>query len=209
MSAPRTLLPRDERRAQLLRAAAATFAVEGFAATSVDEVAKSAGITRLIVYRHFESKAALYRAILEVTSDRLVEEWQAATLHDHTQGAAVRTVLTVARELPDGFRLLFVHASREDEFAGFARDVRVLQTDLARTLLTPVIEDELIRRWAGEALVDLLVSGVLRWVDEGDPARDEEWVGLATAGLQAVIGAWSGAGPLVGTGIGSEKSPDR
>src|SRR3954454_23407000 len=67
-------VPRDERRRQsILSAAADTFADRGFAATSMDDVAAAAGITRLVVYRHFESKEALYVAVLEAVSGRLHE----------------------------------------------------------------------------------------------------------------------------------------
>ena len=62
------------RRAAILRAAAAAFAERGFADTSMDDVAAAAGITRLIVYRHFPSKEALYVAVLEGVRDRLAEE---------------------------------------------------------------------------------------------------------------------------------------
>src|SRR6478672_5142048 len=117
---PRQLLRRDQRRAQILRAAAQAFSRDGYVATSVEEVAKQAGITKLIVYRHFDSKAALYRAILDEVATRLGEEWLLNTDEARPQGSAVRTLLTVARELPDGFRLLFVHAAREQEFMAYA-----------------------------------------------------------------------------------------
>ena len=67
----RRLMQRDERQAQILAAAAAAFARTGFAGTSMDDVAAEAGITRLIVYRHFDSKEDLYRAVLTKVTDRL------------------------------------------------------------------------------------------------------------------------------------------
>ena len=70
----RVLLDRPTRRAAILRAAAAAFAERGFADTSMDDVAAAAGITRLIVYRHFDSKEALYAAVLQHVRDRLAEE---------------------------------------------------------------------------------------------------------------------------------------
>lgn len=131
---PRQLLRRDERRAQILRAAAVAFSESGFAATSVEDVAKQAGITKLIVYRHFESKAELYRAILDEVARRLSEEFLELVAEDRVVGSGnsgVLSLLNVARELPDGFRLLFLHAAREPEFAGFAREFRELQTHVA------------------------------------------------------------------------------
>jgi AcrR family transcriptional regulator len=66
-------LGRRERREQILAAATRAFARTGFAATSLDDVAGEAGITRVILYRHVESKAELYRAVLERAQRRLVE----------------------------------------------------------------------------------------------------------------------------------------
>lgn len=135
---PRQLLRRDERRAQILRAAAVAFSESGFAATSVEDVAKQAGITKLIVYRHFESKAELYRAILDEVARRLSEEFLELVAEDRVVGSGnsgVLSLLNVARELPDGFRLLFLHAAREPEFAGFAREFRELQTHVAASAL--------------------------------------------------------------------------
>ncbi|MGH9098361.1 MAG: TetR/AcrR family transcriptional regulator, partial [Acidimicrobiales bacterium] len=114
----RRLMRQDERYAQVLRAAATAFARGGFAATSMEDVAAEAGITRLIVYRHFASKEALYRAILTAVADRLRDEFQAGTSrpgHDDLEWIH-RMMLAVARENPDGFRLLMVHAAREPQF---------------------------------------------------------------------------------------------
>ena len=69
-----TALPRAERRAQLLTAAATAFVRGGFDGTSMEDVAEQAGVTRLIVYRIFATKEDLYRAVLESVTDRLRDE---------------------------------------------------------------------------------------------------------------------------------------
>jgi AcrR family transcriptional regulator len=158
----------------------------------VDEVAKSAGITKLIVYRHFDSKADLYRAILDEVSARLAEEWAAATVGEHPRGVAARTLLSVGRSHPDGFRLLFVHAAREAEFAQYATEIRNLQLGLSDEMLATLPLDDVIRRWASPVLVDQLVIAVLGWLDLGDPRRDDEWIDLVAAGLRAQIETWVG-----------------
>ena len=53
-------LRRAERREQLLAAATGAFARTGFAATSLDDIAEAAAISRVLLYRHFDSKADLY-----------------------------------------------------------------------------------------------------------------------------------------------------
>ena len=57
----------------------------------MDDVAAAAGITRLIVYRHFPSKEALYVAVLEGVRDRLAEETVAS--FGRGEHAAVRALL--------------------------------------------------------------------------------------------------------------------
>jgi AcrR family transcriptional regulator len=53
------------RREQLLDAAKAVVADDGFHAVSIEAVARRAGITRPIVYRHFDDLAALLEALVE------------------------------------------------------------------------------------------------------------------------------------------------
>ena len=186
---PRQLLRRDQRRAQILRAAAQAFSRDGYVATSVEEVAKQAGITKLIVYRHFDSKAALYRAILDEVATRLGEEWLLNTDEARPQGSAVRTLLTVARELPDGFRLLFVHAAREQEFMAYADGFRQIQEELADRVLVGLITEEPLRTWTSRMMVRTVVAAVLEWVEVGDPDGDDAFVEKATTGVRALVNA--------------------
>ncbi len=51
-------------KARLVAAAAAAFAERGYAGASVDRIARHAGVNKAMIYYHFRSKAALYRAIL-------------------------------------------------------------------------------------------------------------------------------------------------
>jgi AcrR family transcriptional regulator len=69
----RRLLSREARRAAIIHGAAEAFARSGYAATSMEDVAAASGITKLIVYRNFESKETLYRAVLESVSTRLID----------------------------------------------------------------------------------------------------------------------------------------
>ena len=183
-------MQRDERQAQVLAAAATAFARGGFAATSMDDVAGEAGITRLIVYRHFESKEELYRAVLTKVTDLLGERWQQGMASPDRHGMVFRMLLSVAREQPDGFRLLFQYAAREPQFAAFAEEVRSMQVEIADQLVGETIPDPRFRAWVTRTIVGYLVDSVLAWLEVGDPARDEEFVEQATAGLIAMYLAW-------------------
>lgn len=55
----------DERREQILRTAVSLFSQRGFKGTTTKEIAKAAGVSEAMVFRHFENKDALYGAILD------------------------------------------------------------------------------------------------------------------------------------------------
>lgn len=189
----RRLLSREERQASVLRAAARAFAKTGFAGTSMDDVAAEAGVTKLIVYRHFDSKEELYRTVLARTADELRDELRAGLLAPETErhGLFSRVMLRVARRDPDGLRLLFVHARREPQFAAYADEHRRRAEALADELIGDSIADPVVERWAARTIVRYLSESLLVWLDEGDPERDEEFVELATAGLVSLFTAWA------------------
>jgi len=188
-SPSRQLLPREERQAQLLRAAASAFAHAGFAATSMDDVAAEAGVTKLIVYRHFESKEELYRAVLRAVAERLGEEFVKGLSQPEParKGFTTRSILIVARENPDGFRLLTTHAAREPQFAELASEFKEQGLHVADAMIGDMIPDPVVKAWASGVIADYVVQGVLVWLDVGDPARDEEFVELATMGLRGMF----------------------
>ena len=192
-SATRQLLPRAERRAAILQAAAGAFIAHGFAGTSMDDVAAAAGITKLIVYRHFDSKEALYESVLSQVSSRLAEEFVTLVDRGVTTGLGVRVLLNVAREEPEPFVLLWRHAAREPHFAEHAHAFRRTVVALADTMLERrTVGDPIRRRWAAELSVSYLVDAVIHWLERGDPRRDEELVELVSSGLSAMVTAWAG-----------------
>lgn len=53
----------EDRRDAIVMAAAPLFAAKGFDAVTTREVAEAAGVSEALLYRHFDNKADLYRAI--------------------------------------------------------------------------------------------------------------------------------------------------
>jgi len=66
-------LSRHERREAILAAAAAAFARTGFPTTSIADISATAGVSHLIVYRHFDSKDAVLRAVYRRDADAVAE----------------------------------------------------------------------------------------------------------------------------------------
>jgi AcrR family transcriptional regulator len=160
-------LRRLERRGQIITAATRAFAGAGFAATSLDDVALEAGISRVILYRHFESKTDLYRAVLDRACERLV---RAVGEEDFTN-ESIDALLGVAAEDPDGFRLLFHHAAREPEFRADMERIQDGAVDIARRYLAVQIPDPAWAAWATRLAPTVATDAVIAWLDAGQPDR--------------------------------------
>jgi AcrR family transcriptional regulator len=158
-------LRRAERREQILAAATRAFARAGFAATSLDDVAAEAGITRVILYRHFESKADLYRAVLDRACARLAEAVGTGDYDDE----AIPALLRAAAADPEGFRLLFRHASREPEFRELADSLTAASGEVARHDLARLIPPGPWLDWAAQLIPALTIEAVIAWLDTGQP----------------------------------------
>lgn len=185
------LLTRQERQASILRGAAQAFAGGGFAGTSMDDVGAACGVTKLIIYRHFDSKEDLYRAVLQRVFERHGEELVGGLDRGEGRGLGMRTLLTVAREDEAAFTLLWRHASREPQFADYADELRREAAKATATLLRLSTGDEALDAWAALSTIGWLVDAVFTWLEVGDPARDEEVIERAAVGLRALRDAWA------------------
>ena len=191
-------LPRDARRAQIIETAAGAFLQAGFDSTSMEDVAQAAGITRLVIYRIFDTKEHLYRAVLSSVTDEFVAEFEDTDLAEiRRRGGIVRITLGIARRHPDAFRLLWRHAAHEPAFAGFSNNFRQIVTAYAESLIAldgRVIEPRM-RRWCATALAAHFLEGMSAWLDDGDPSLDNDYIVLQICGLFAMIEAWGDPHP--------------
>jgi AcrR family transcriptional regulator len=185
------LLSRSERQASILRGAAQAFAHNGFAGTSMDDVAAACGVTKLILYRHFETKEGLYRAVLQRVFERHGQELAARMERGEARGLGMRTLLTVAREDEAGFTLLWRQAAREPQFADYAHELREAAADATAKLMHLDMGDPALDRWAAQSTIGWLVDAVFVWLEVGDPVRDDEVVERAATGLRALRDAWT------------------
>jgi AcrR family transcriptional regulator len=158
-------LPRARRREQILAAATAAFARSGFAATSLDDVAREAGISRMIVYRHFDSKRDLYQEALVRVGDLI----GTATASDKINTDTLRAFIATAAAEPDGFRLLYRHAAREPEFSATADTIRQGMAAATYEQIGSRIGDPVWAQWAADSIPAVLVETIMAWLDAGQP----------------------------------------
>ena len=65
--------PKDlEKRARILQAAKSIFLKMGYHASSMDQIAKEAGVTKLTVYNHFQDKANLFICAIEESCEESI-----------------------------------------------------------------------------------------------------------------------------------------
>ncbi len=180
---PTRRLPRAQRREQILDAATRAFARAGFANTGLDAIAAEAGVTPVILYRHFASKADLYREVLESANIRLRE----ATGADDFDDASIPALIRAAAADPDAFRLLFRYATREPEFRDVIDTLSASWTEIARRHLAGIADDRW-RSWAARLLPTLITDAVIAWLDADQPDPDQAAIRIRHI-VDAVINA--------------------
>ncbi|GAB0102265.1 hypothetical protein JMUB6875_12320 [Nocardia sp. JMUB6875] len=163
---PTRRMPRAERREQLLDAATRAVAANGFAGTGLDQIAAEAGVSHVILYRHFDSKADLYRAALERAYTRLGD----AVGTDTPDGTSIPALLAAAAADPDAFRLLFRHAVREPDFHDVSDMVRGYSVLIAQRYLTQAVPAGPWQDWAAAVIPAYILDAVIAWLDIGQPA---------------------------------------
>lgn len=65
MASKRRVLPKQERRGEILSAAAGVFAEKGYRAASINDVVEQAGVARGTFYHYFESKQDVFLEVIE------------------------------------------------------------------------------------------------------------------------------------------------
>lgn len=149
-----------ERREQVLDATKALAVERGFHAVSIDAVAKRAGITRPVVYNHFDDLAGLLKALVEREGQRAVAQLMELVPKETDARApatmllgALRAFLEAVAEDPVTWRLVLVPVEGTPEIlreraiqirAGVTQQLAaVVPLALANSSATPTPDPEL------------------------------------------------------------------
>lgn len=169
-----TRLPAEERKAAVLECACGIFSTGSYRGTTTAEIARQAGVTEPVLYRHFASKRDLYLAVLEESWGRLRAMWQEAVDDE-----------------PDA--RFWVAAMGQAYFS--AKDPKVLCAELWVQALTEASDDAEIRKFLRKQMREVhdFVSDVIRRSQAAGgilPDRDanaEAWIFIAI-GLLGTMG---------------------
>ncbi len=184
-----------ERRSRIERSATELFASRGYAATSVEEIARAAGVTKPMLYRHFESKQELCIRLLERHRDELVSaplarfDPDAPDRRKHLS-AMIGAWLDHARANPAATRLLFTPIGGDPDVGSVQRELhqrqRATQAALLRELAPALGEVE------AEPMAELTRAGLaalgLWWIEHPEVERGT-LVGVLVKMVEGLIGA--------------------
>jgi AcrR family transcriptional regulator len=171
-------LPPAERRALIEQAAAQLFAERGYEATTVGEICAAAGVSKPMLYRHFESKQDLCMRLLERRRDELAAAPLGTFLE--TEGpveqrleAMIDAWFAHVAEHPHSSRLLFQDIAGDVELRERQRELRRRQraADVAmlREFGPPLPEMEL--EPLGEVIRSSLTGLALWWLEHAEVPR--------------------------------------
>lgn len=185
----------QQRRAQLLDVSRELFAERGFEATSIEEIASRAGVSKPIVYEHFGSKEGIYAVVKDREVQRLIDEITAALVGDHPRvllEQAAGALLTYIETQTDGFRILVREspvASTTGLFASVIGDIATqVEYILAGQFKARGYNTKLAPLYS-HALVGMVALVGQWWLDARKPSRDDVAAHLVNL-------AWNGLGNL-------------
>lgn len=190
----RTRMTGAERRAQLLEVGRALFAAKGFEATSVEEIAAKAGVSKPVVYEHFGGKEGLYAVVVDREMSRLLDMVTSSLTAGHPRELleqAAFALLDFIEDHTDGFRILVRDSPIPQSTGSFAS----LISDIA-TQVEDILGREFKSRGfdpAGplyaQALVGMVALTGQWWLDVRRPKKAEvaaHLVNLAWHGLDGL-----------------------
>jgi AcrR family transcriptional regulator len=184
---PRRRLTAERRRRQLIDVALQSFATNGFNATTMEDIATSAGVTKPLLYQHFASKRALYLELIDDVAARLIGALAvAATTESRTRRqveAGFEAYFRFTIENQSAVRMLF-DAPHDVELA---RGLRTIEDSIAQFLepLFDVDIDADHRRMLASAVVGM-TEGVTRdWLRARSERGRPEVEAVREAGMLA------------------------
>lgn len=173
----------------IVEAAGRLFGKHGYQGTRLDDIAAAAGVTKPILYRHFESKKALYLALLERHRDDL-GSFAGAIPAEGAPEERLRMVLEVWVGYVEGhsyaWKMLFRDTGGGAEIQAFRLEVsaraRMVLVEVIRSLSeVPIPPHEL------EPIAELMSMGmaslVLWWMD--NPGRSRQAI------VDAMVRVWA------------------
>jgi AcrR family transcriptional regulator len=185
----------QQRRVQLLDVGRALFAERGFEATSIEQIAERAGVSKPVVYEHFGGKEGLYAVVVDREMQRLIARVTGALDGGHPRvllEQAAGALLGCIEDETDGFRILV----RDSPVASTSGTFASLIGDIASQVEYILVAEFKARGFDpknapmySQALVGMVALVGQWWLEARKPKREEVVAHLVNL-------AWNGLGHL-------------
>ncbi|MFC3994809.1 TetR/AcrR family transcriptional regulator [Nocardiopsis sediminis] len=181
-----------ERREQLLDIGRELFAERGFDATSVEEIAARAGVSKPVVYEHFGGKEGIYAVVVDREMQKLLGMVGESLTADHARGKienAASALLRYVEESSQGFRILARDSHAASGTGSFASLISDIATQVEHILAEEFRErgyDPKLAPLYAQSLVGMVALTGQWWLEVRKPKRDvvaAHLVNLAWNGL--------------------------
>ena len=183
-----------ERREQLITVARGLFAEKGFDATSIEEIASRARVSKPVVYEHFGGKEGLYAVIVDrelmTISTTITASLRSSTSASIIVERASLALLTYIEDSPDGFRIL---SSGSDRSAGtystLLADVAIQVSGILASQFSAHGIDPRTAPLYAQMLVGIVAMPSQWWLENRTMTKEEvaaHMVNLAWNGLRAM-----------------------
>lgn len=165
-ASPKKRLPAKERRKQILQCAIRVFARSNYQSTRISDIAKEAGVSEAMIYKHFPKKKQIFLEALNDMSARLALFWEKELGKETNALALLRNmVLEYHRQIkkhPDELKLQIIALSEisdPDILQQLQRNYRLI-ADFIRNIITTGLDQGIIRKDLNiEALTYLNIGG--------------------------------------------------
>jgi AcrR family transcriptional regulator len=183
-----------ERREQLRDVGRALFAEKGFEATSIEEIAARAGVSKPMVYEHFGGKEGLYAVVVDREMISLMDRITSALTGDNPRALveqAALALLTYIEEETDGFRILVRDSPVASSSGTFSSLLNDIASQVEYILVREFGERKLNPKLAGmyaQMLVGMVALTGQWWLEVRKPNREEVAAHLVNLGWNGLSG---------------------
>lgn len=132
-------LSKPDRRRLIEQAAAELFAERGYAATTLEQIAAAAGVSRPLLYKHFSDKKELHLTLIGQHRDALLGRLAQGLGEPAPLGERIQRVadawFSYVEENPFAWSMLFRDTTGDPEVKGFYRDMQATARETLAALI--------------------------------------------------------------------------
>lgn len=167
-----------QRRQQLIEIGRALFAERGYDATSIEEIAQRAQVSKPVVYEHFGGKEGLYAVVVDREMSMLLDMITSSLTQNRSRVRLEQVALALLayiEERTDGFRILVRDqpaVNADGRYSSLLNEAvnqvaHLLAGDFARRDLDPSLAP-----LYAQALVGMVSTAATWWLDERTPSKE-------------------------------------